>query len=378
MASASGITKTIHDEMHAPKEICVLGAGAFGTAMAWCAARNGHRVRWFARDAVQVKQINETHRNPKYLSEFELPDNIVATTDAAEALRGCDLVILALPAQKTPDWIREHRDAIPADVVFCSTAKGLYLPGKQLLSEAMLAAFARPQRLAFLSGPSFARQILEGHPTAVVVASALLADAVTVQFALSGLRFRVYASQDTVGVELGGALKNPLALGAGMIEGRGYGINTMAAYVTRAARELSILSIAHGGKPETIAGLAGVGDLMLTAFGELSRNRNCGKHQSPPLETGTRRRATDVARRRTKTLAGLRLARGEKLEDILGTATVEGVPTAQVAVEFAARCNLDLPLFTIIHGILSNEIEVDEALELIMKRPLGTEIPINP
>jgi len=350
MASASGITKTIHDEMHAPKEICVLGAGAFGTAMAWCAARNGHRVRWFARDAVQVKQINETHRNPKYLSEFELPDNIVATTDAAEALRGCDLVILALPAQKTPDWIREHRDAIPADVVFCSTAKGLYLPGKQLLSEAMLAAFARPQRLAFLSGPSFARQILEGHPTAVVVASALLADAVTVQFALSGLRFRVYASQDTVGVELGGALKNPLALGAGMIEGRGYGINTMAAYVTRAARELSILSIAHGGKPETIAGLAGVGDLMLTAFGELSRNRNCG----------------------------LRLARGEKLEDILGTATVEGVPTAQVAVEFAARCNLDLPLFTIIHGILSNEIEVDEALELIMKRPLGTEIPINP
>lgn len=213
----------------------------------------------------------------------------------------------------------------------------------------MAEAFGRKQRLCFLSGPSFAKQILDGHPTAVVVASHLLADAVFVQFTLSNLLFRVYASQDTIGVELGGALKNPLALGAGLIEGRGYGINTMAAYVTRAARELSILSIAHGGRPETISGLAGVGDLMLTAFGDLSRNRNCG----------------------------LRLAKGEKLEAILSQATVEGVPTAQVAVEFAARCNLYLPLFKMINDIITGNVEVDKALELLMSRPLGPETPLH-
>ena len=170
----------------------------------------------------------------------------------------------------------------------------------------------------------------------------------TVQFALSSLTFRVYASQDTVGVELGGALKNPLAIGAGMIEGAGFGINTMAAYVTRATRELTVLCIAMGGRPETIAGLAGVGDLMLTAFGDLSRNRTCG----------------------------LRLARGEALGGILASTTVEGVPTADVAADFAKRCNLDLPLFAAVHAILHGRLAVEDALPHLMSRPLGTEVPL--
>ena len=280
--------------------------------------------------------------------DIELPEGLQATANVAEALEGADLVISALPAQATPHFIEKHRGDIPSNAIFCCTSKGLYLEEGCFLSEAMLRAFQRPQTLAFLSGPSFARQICERHPTALVCASAKLADAVQVQFALSSKRFRVYASQDTVGVELGGALKNPLAIGAGMIEGAGFGINTLAAFVTRATRELTVLCVAMGGRPETISGLAGVGDLMLTAFGDLSRNRNCG----------------------------LRLAKGESLDTILQSCTVEGVPTASVAKAFATKCNLDLPLFTAVAMILDGRLQVEDALDHLMSRPLGTEVPL--
>merc|ERR1712060_1000766 len=188
----------------------------------------------------------------------------------------------------------------------------------------MCAAFDREQPLAVLSGPSFAKQIIQKTPTVVVVASKQLEHAVKVQHALSCPSFRIYASEDLVGVELGGALKNPLAIGAGMIEGAGMGINTMAAYLTRACRELRLICIAMGGKPETVNGLSGIGDLMLTAFGELSRNRTCG----------------------------IRLAKGEELQDILAETTVEGVPTAEVAMDFAHRCNLQLPIFAAVASVL--------------------------
>mmetsp|Transcript_6082 Transcript_6082/g.18345 ORF Transcript_6082/g.18345 Transcript_6082/m.18345 type:complete len:339 (-) Transcript_6082:275-1291(-) len=330
-----------------PKRIAVIGAGAFGTAMAYLAARNGHRVRLFGRDAAQCTAINETRRNPKYLSETQLPDSVSATAEASAALADAEIVILALPAQRTVDWVSAHHALVPSDAVVCSTAKGLYLATKQLMSAALRDVIGQ-QRLAFLSGPSFAQYIVKDHPTAVVVASTRLADAVAVQFALSNSRFRVYASLDVVGTELGGALKNVLAIGAGMIEGHNLSINTMAAYLTRAARELTVLCVAMGGRPETVAGLSGVGDLMLTAFGDLSRNRTCG----------------------------LRLARGERLDDILSTATVEGVPTASVAVAFIRDCNLDLPIFSVVHGILQGRIKPTEALDHVMTRPLGTETPL--
>jgi glycerol-3-phosphate dehydrogenase (NAD+) len=339
---------TYQDPKQAPQNICVLGGGNFGTAMAFLAGGKGHAVRWYCRDANQAKTIAATRRNPRYLSDIELPDGLCVTSDVAEALRGADLIFSALPAQATPRFIQTHRDAIPPKAIFCCTSKGLYLEDGCFLSEAMLKAFERPQTLAFLSGPSFARQICERHPTALVCASAKLADAVRVQFALSSSRFRVYASQDTVGVELGGALKNPLAIGAGMIEGAGFGINTLAAFVTRATRELTVLCVAMGGRPETISGLAGVGDLMLTAFGDLSRNRNCG----------------------------LRLAKGESLDSILKSCTVEGVPTASVAKAFATKCNLDLPLFTAVAMIIDGHLKVEDALDHLMSRPLGTEVPL--
>lgn len=339
----------MHFQPPEPKKIAVIGLGAFGTAMAMVAARNGHEVVAFCRDAAQREVINSERKNPKAagLEDLLLEGNFRAVGSMAEACQGASIVIHALPAQKTPDFIRQHRDAIPADAVFCSTAKGLFLAKKCLLSEAMIEAFDRPQPLAVLSGPSFAKQMVQGHPTLVVVASRNLANAEKVQVALSNLTFRIYTSDDLIGVELGGALKNPLAIGAGMIEGSGFGINTMAAYLTRACRELQTLCVAMGGQPETINGLSGIGDLMLTAFGELSRNRTCG----------------------------IRLTRGERLEDILATTTVEGVPTAEVALHFAKQCGLELPIFELVFGMLSGTVNPKDAPALLMGRPLGEECP---
>lgn len=328
-------------------KIGVLGAGAFGTSMATVAARSGHQVVLWARDENQVQTIQETKRNPKHgMHEFELPDNLVATTLLEEACRDADILILALPAQRIPDFCREHAHLIEKTTVICNTAKGLYVPTRQLLSDAILEAMHRPdQPYAVLSGPSFAVEIMQNMPTAVVVASRLLYHAVTIQRALSSLTFRIYSSQDLVGVQLGGALKNPLAVGAGMIEGAGFGINTLAAYVTRSSNELRSLCMAMGGDPDTITGLSGVGDLMLTAFGSLSRNRTLGQ----------------------------RLVKGEKLEDLLKENTVEGVPTAEVAVIYSKKCGLDTPIFDAIQKLLSGEIGAAEAQILLMNRPLKSE-----
>jgi len=330
-----------------PTKVCVVGCGAYGTAMATVCARNKHAVCMLSRDEAQVRCINDNHVNPKYLSEYTLPELITATTELPEALDGASLIILTLPAQATPAWLAQHRDELPPDVLLCSTAKGLHLETKHLLSRAMLDALGRPEQpLALLSGPSFAAEIMQDFPTAVVVASRFLPYAVRVQRIMSSLSFRVYTSQDTVGVELGGALKNPLAIGAGMIEGMGMGTNTMAAFVTRSCKELRQLCVAMGGDANTIAGLAGVGDLMLTAFGSLSRNRSLG----------------------------MRLVKGERLEDITATMTVEGVPTAEVAVYYADICGLELPLFRGVAAILKGDLDVSDAQGHIMGRPLTQEM----
>eukprot|EP00658_Telonema_sp_P-2_P024525 TRINITY_DN19858_c0_g1_i1.p2 TRINITY_DN19858_c0_g1~~TRINITY_DN19858_c0_g1_i1.p2 ORF type:complete len:323 (+),score=76.30 TRINITY_DN19858_c0_g1_i1:184-1152(+) len=258
------------------QRVCVVGGGAFGTSMAYAASRNGHRVTMWMRDPEQAAAINASHRNPKKLSEYELPTNISATTDLASAVAGAVLIILALPCQMTPAWLAAHRDMIPPTTPLCVTSKGLYLPTKQLLSDAITDSLGRSQPLVFLSGPSFAAEIMQDFPTAVVVAGRELYLAVLVQRIMSNLHFRVYTSQDVIGVQLGGALKNPLAVGAGMISGLGFGVNTLSAAVTRSAAELTLLCTAMGGKAETIAGLAGFGDLMLTCTSSQSRNNRVG------------------------------------------------------------------------------------------------------
>lgn len=345
--SASHYNAGMPEEHTDVLKIGVLGAGAFGTSMATVAGRRSHNVLLWARDAAQVEAIQSTRRNPKYgLDEFELPESIQATTSLEDTCRDADILMLCLPAQRIPEFLRQHKDLIDPKTILCNTAKGLYVPTQQLLCDAVLEAMERPdQPYAVLSGPSFAVEIMQNMPTAVVVASKLLYHAVTVQRALSSLYFRVYSSQDIVGVQLGGALKNPLAIGAGMIEGAGLGINTLAAYVTRSSHELRELCIAMGGHADTITGLSGVGDLMLTAFGSLSRNRTLGK----------------------------RIMEGEKLEDIMREKTVEGVPTAQVAVAYAKKCGLEAPFFDAINKLLNGEVRPDEAQMLLMNRPLKKE-----
>lgn len=329
-----------------PRRVAVIGGGAFGTAMATVVARNGHEVWMHLRDATQCETINTSHLNPKYAKEYELPPTLRATLDLKDALEGACVIFLALPAQRLPEFVQEVAAMIPRDAVLCSVAKGLYLKTRQFLSDAILEALDRPnQPFTVLSGPSFADLIMKSEPTTVAVASRQLYHAVLIQRLMSSLTFRVYTSQDVVGVELGGALKNPLAVGAGMVDGMGFGINTMSAYVTRSCAELTTLAVAMGGKRETISGLSGVGDLMLTAFGSLSRNRTCG----------------------------IRLCKGEKLEDILKSATVEGVPTAAVAVHYADMCGLELPIFRTVQKLLDGSLTPEQAGRELMSRPLQGE-----
>ncbi|KAF0698461.1 Aste57867_10921 [Aphanomyces stellatus] len=328
-----------------PVKVGVIGAGNFGTAMAHIAARQHHEVVVYARNADQVNEINATHRNPHFFSEFELPSNLRATTSVEDACAGATLIIMALPAQVTPTFLEQNKAVIPPEAILVVTAKGLYLKTKQLLSVPILEALGRDQPLSFLSGPSFALELMKNAPSAVVVAARELYHAVRVQRLLSTVNFRIYSSQDIIGVQLGGALKNPLAIGAGMIEGMDMGINTLAAYVTRSSLELQKLCIAMGGHPQTISGLSGIGDLMLTAFGSLSRNRTCG----------------------------IRLIKGEKLDDIMKDATVEGVPTAEVAVHFAYQCGLELPIFRAVNDLIQGRVGRADIQHVLMNRPLGSE-----
>eukprot|EP00536_Pseudo-nitzschia_multiseries_P011563 jgi/Psemu1/206208/e_gw1.402.29.1 len=233
------------------------------------------------------------------------------------------------------------------DTLLVSTAKGLYLLTKQLVGHAILDALQRAsQPMCFLSGPSFAEEIVRGDPTSIVIASDRLYLASKMQRVMSNdTHFRVYTSDDPIGVQLGGALKNPLAVGAGMIAGLGFGSNTLSAMVTRASRELCDLVIAMGGQARTVDGLSGIGDMMLTCYSSQSRNQRCGQ----------------------------RLVRGESVEDIQKEFTVEGVPTADVAVEYADMCGLECPIFRMVHALIHKQITPDEAFSQLMSQRLRSE-----
>lgn len=255
-----------------PKTIAVVGAGAFGTAMAVVAARNKHTVRLLARDEKVIQEINSNRRNPKFLADIELPVNIEATSDIHHALTGVDLIILALPVQIVPEWLADHKDFIDSNVLLCNTAKGLHLKTKKLLSDATRTALGREQPYAILSGHCIRRSEIvfmeiifrtffcegnrrgnanSGGNCIEIFISRCCNPALVVQHVVPLLHFagchrlgldpcQGRAHTRSIGVELGGALKNPLAIGAGMIEGMGLGVNTMAAYVTRSSLELQV------------------------------------------------------------------------------------------------------------------------------------------
>lgn len=337
-------------------KVAVLGAGSFGTAMAYVAAHNDHNVVIYCRSIDQAEGINKNHRNIKRLKETELPHNIRATNDLKSALEGASLILHCIPAQITPDFVKSIRDMVPSGVPYVSTSKGIHVKSRMLMSEAITEAFGERAKegvtraeipLAYLSGPSFAAEMVKNHPMSVVVASHDQWCANRVQQLLTSKYFRIYTSDDVIGVEIGGALKNPLAIGAGVAQGLGFGQSTVAGIVTRGCQEMKELSLSMGGRDETLAGLSGVGDLMLTCYSSLSRNNRFGSC----------------------------LARGlspEEACDEIGE-VVEGYPTALEVIKIAQERNMKLPLFTAVAKMVSGEKSPKEVMSKMMNSTPGKE-----
>jgi glycerol-3-phosphate dehydrogenase len=333
--------------------VAVLGAGSYGTALACVLANNGRAVRLYCRSEAQRDAINATRRNPKRFPSVELPASITATSSVRDAVRGAACVLHCVPAQHTPQFVRENAAALPTGVPYVSTSKGVHVASHMLMSDAIpkaLGEHAARIPLAFLSGPSFAKEMVAGHPMMVVVASKSLETATRVQGVINSPTFRIYVTDDVIGVEVGGALKNPLAIGAGMASGLGYGQSTIAGLVTRGCREMAMLSIALGGRAETLAGLSGAGDLMLTCFSSLSRNNRFG-----------------AALAKGKTV-------DEAIEEI--GEVVEGYPTAAEVARLAEENGLHLPLFMAVHAILKGDIAPEAAILKLMSLPPGLEKPV--
>ena len=322
--------------------IAVVGTGAWGTALAALYARSGEEIAFLGRDEGSAAAINQRHENPRYLPGIGLPPSIRATLDPAEALAGADLVLLVIPAQSLAAVAKTLRPHLGADATLVLCAKGIERETGQFPSD--LVAEALPDHaLAVLSGPSFASDVASGLPTAVTVAAGDPALADDLARRLSTETFRCYASDDVRGVEAGGALKNVLALAAGIVAGRGLGASAGAALVTRGLNELRRLGEALGGRPETLMGLSGLGDLVLTCSSPQSRNF----------------------------AYGAALGRGE---DLSGLKLAEGVFTAEIAARLAAERGIDAPIVATVSRVLSAKLGVEEAVQLLLQRPLKREV----
>ncbi|HKP87611.1 MAG TPA: NAD(P)H-dependent glycerol-3-phosphate dehydrogenase [Blastocatellia bacterium] len=341
MAAESGLTRS--------KPVAVIGAGSWGTALAMVAARNRHDVTLWAREPEVVSGIAAGRRNPFYLSDFELPENIRATSSLEDALAGASLVLIVVPSHALREVIRQMRPFLNGEMVFAVATKGVENRTLMRMSE-VVADVLRDRfeaRLVALSGPSFAREVAKGDPTAIVAASRDASLSGTTQKQLGSSVFRIYTNEDVIGVELGGAVKNVVAIASGVVRGLGFGTNAVAAIITRGLAEMTRLALAQGARAETMAGLAGLGDLVLTCTGELSRNRH----------------------------VGVELGRGRKLSDILDEMreVAEGVKTTRAIYELGGRLNIDMPITASIHALLYEDKPALEAANELMGRPLKRE-----
>ena len=328
--------------------VAVLGAGSFGTCLAILCAR-GHDVTLWARDPALASAINQDRRNPRYLRDTEIPGRVRATADLGEALAGREIVICAVPSQGVRAVMDDAGKALARGAIVVSTIKGIE-PGTCFTMHRVLEDVLPPaqhDRIVCLSGPSFAREVAAGKPTVVTIACREEAHAIAVRDALSCPWFRCYSNTDVVGVELGGALKNVIALAVGISDGLGLGHNARAALMTRGLTEITRLGVRLGAKPLTFLGLSGMGDLVLTCTGDLSRNRS----------------------------VGLELGRGRRLEEILAgmSEVAEGVRTTHAACELADRTGVELPIAAMVREVLSGTLAPAAAVEKLMTRRLNSE-----
>jgi glycerol-3-phosphate dehydrogenase (NAD(P)+) len=329
--------------------IAVLGAGAFGTALAKVLADQGNPTKLWARRDDLVDAINQAHENERYLPGAKLPDSLIATSSLADALGDVELALFVVPSHATREVVRASKPHLPADALLCNATKGIENDTLMLMSEVMVDVLGTDvvPRLTFFSGPSFAKELAAGVPTAVTVAGEDEAAAERVQREFATANLRMYYTHDVVGVEIGGALKNVVAIAAGATDGLGFGLNTRAALMTRGLAEIGRVAAAKGADPLTLAGLAGMGDLVLTCTGSLSRNRT----------------------------VGVELGKGRKLGDILEALghVAEGVKTTKSAYELSRKLDVETPITDAVYQVLYEDKPAKQAVVELMTRPLKHE-----
>lgn len=329
--------------------VAVLGAGSFGTALAKLLAEGGHSVRLYARDPEVVTSILDKHVHPRRLAGVRLPPGLKATTDVQVAVAGAGLVVSSVPTVAVRDVWRAAGPALAEGAYIMSATKGIENTTLSLVSDILTESVPEPARarLCYLSGPSFALEMARRLPTAVTIAALDEAVAAHVQGIISTDYFRAYTTTDVVGVELAGALKNVIAIAAGAADGLGFGANTQAALITRGLAEMSRLATKMGARPVTMAGLAGVGDLVLTCTGQLSRNRT----------------------------VGVQLGQGKKLDEILkGLGQVaEGVNTARSVHDLMRREGVEMPISAAVFRLLFEDTDPREEVYGLMGRKLKRE-----
>lgn len=329
--------------------VTVIGSGSWGTALGHLLARGGHQVTMWALEPEVVAGINGQHRNPLYMSDAELPENMRASGDFAEALQGAQMVLFVIPAQVMRKQLRVMREHLPAaaPLVICSKGieRGTLATMDQVFREELPESFHK--WIAVLSGPSFAAEVIQARPTNVTVAARDIEVAHQVQHSIATRDFRIYTTDDVIGVEMGGALKNILAIVIGGSDALGLGHNTRAALITRGLAEITRIAVNLGGRPETMLGLAGVGDLVLTCTGDMSRNRQVGKL----------------------------LAQGHSMEQVKQEMkqVAEGVPTTESAYQLAHKHGIDAPIIDTVYKVIYEGLDIVSAWTALQDRQLKPE-----
>jgi glycerol-3-phosphate dehydrogenase (NAD(P)+) len=326
-------------------KIAIIGAGSWGTALAIVLGPRFERIRLWAHETDLVERMAASRVNDIFLAGFRLPDNVEPVSDLRIALADAGIVVGVMPSRFARVVYSSMLPYVDAGMRFVSATKGR--ENGTLLRMSAVAGGVIGKKFAVLSGPTFAREVARGEPTAVVISSDDRELAVSIQREFSGPSFRLYTNDDPVGVEIAAALKNTIAIGAGICQGLGLGNNSIAALITRGLAEITRLAVAMGGQHRTLAGLAGLGDLVLTCNGELSRNRS----------------------------VGIELAKGRKLAEIVSSMTMiaEGVETTSAAVDLARKFNVDLPITEQMDSILRGARSPREAIRDLMERTLKTE-----
>ena len=331
------------------KNLAVIGAGSWGTALAIVLAPRFQSVKLWVFESDLAARMRTSRLNDVYLPSLPVPPQVHITSDLVEALESAEIVLSVIPSHFVRSIYQRMLPFLNDSMTFVSATKGLendsLLRMSEVINEVLSAQFQ--PRIAAISGPTFALEVARFEPTALVVASDQPAVAECVQSAFSGPSFRLYTSQDSIGVEIGGSIKNVVAIGAGVLHGMGLGHNAMAALITRGLAEMTRLAVAMGGRAQTLSGLAGLGDLVLTCTGDLSRNR----------------------------MVGMELARGRKLPEIVSSMKMvaEGVKTTNAAADLANRFQVDMPISDQMYQALHSGKPPREAIRSLMERSLKGE-----